>query len=52
MLEGAVKSLEGQSGTKEQIISTMKELYPGLERQTLNASFLRRSLDQAFSKHL
>ena len=48
LIEKAVMSLEGQSGSKEDIIAKAEVLYPPLVKDFA----MQRSLDQAFSKYL
>ena len=48
LIEKAVMSLDGQSGSKEDIIAKAEVLYPPLVKD----SAMQRSLDQAFSKYL
>ena len=48
LIEKAVGSLEGKSGSKEAIIAMAEALYPPLAHD----STMQRSLDQAFSKYL
>ena len=40
--------LDGQAGTKEDILAMAETIYPGLAMD----AYMQRSLDQAFSKYL
>ena len=48
LIERSVKSLDGQSGSKDDIIAQAGVLYPPLASDQA----MQRSLDQAFSKYL